>query len=111
MKCIFKLYINCGRMGELEGLFISTKEKVNKLIESEIQVYFGEVLGKHSEVFGAIEDSDIKMLTDSEEAVKLVEECKLQSGHNPFHYTATGVGEKYEGAIVDEIIEDMLKDK
>ncbi len=38
-----------GRSGMLSGLFITTKDKL-ELIKGR-EIYFGEVLGKHSEVF------------------------------------------------------------
>lgn len=111
-KAIFKFNVDCGRQGQLDGVFISTKEKVKKLHESKIDVYFGEVLGKHSEIFGEIEEHEITFISDNEEAVKVVEEHNLTSGHNPFNYTPLGYeldGEDMGEYTIDEVIEKLLK--
>lgn len=48
MKAIYKMDCDCGRMGSLQGVFIAEKEHVTVLLKKKIEVYFGEVLGKHS---------------------------------------------------------------
>ena len=52
MKALFKMDFDCGRMGNLEGVFITDTEDVEYLVNNKISVYFGEVLGKHSEISG-----------------------------------------------------------
>lgn len=87
MKHLFKFYWDCGRQGHIEGLFISTEEDVsNKLIDKEIN--FGEVLGKHSEVHGIIESSDISIIYISKEALDELEFIigDTVSGYNPFNH-------------------------
>ncbi len=61
-----KLYKFCWnyKNGKLEGMFISTEEAVNNLIGKHI--YFGEVLGKHSEIYGILEESDVIVITDDQ---------------------------------------------
>jgi len=86
MKAVYKLHFDCGRMGELNGLFISDTDKVRELIESGADVYFGEVLGKHSEVCGPIEESDISLVSTDENVIKVIEEHGLENGYNPFDY-------------------------
>lgn len=86
MKAVYKLHYDCGRMGELTGLFIAEKEDVDKLIESGEEVYFGDVLGKHSEVFGPIEECDLTLISTEENVIKLIEENGLENGFNPFDY-------------------------
>jgi len=111
-KAIYKFNADCGGMGELEGVLISTKERVDKLIESKIEVYFGEVLGKHSEIYGAIEKDEIIFVSDNEEAVRVVEEHSLTSGINPFDYTSINFeieGEDLDDMGVDEIIDKLLQ--
>jgi hypothetical protein len=110
-KGVYRLNFNCGRMGELTGVFIATDQQVNKLISSKIAVYFGEVLGKHSEVFGKIDTNNISLISDIPDVVKVVREHKLVSGYNPFHYTAINVDEKYENKTVSDIIDEMLTEK
>ena len=110
-KAVFKFHAVCGRMGQLDGVLISTQEKVDKLIESKIVVYFGDVLGKHSEIRGEIERKDITMITDNEEVVRIVEKYELTSGFNPFEYTA--IDFEMDGCDVDmevgEIIDKLLE--
>lgn len=89
MKYLYRFYWNCGRSGDLEGLFVATENEVAKAIGSD--VYFGEVLGKHSEVYGILEEGDIIKLDISPEAVDEV--CKFLgsdwSGFNPIDYVKT----------------------
>lgn len=59
MKALFKMIFDCGRMGNLEGVFIADTEDVEYLLNNEISVYFGEVLGKHSEISGIIDRSEL----------------------------------------------------
>lgn len=35
MKAAYKLHYDCGRMGELTGLFIAKKEDVDKLLNQK----------------------------------------------------------------------------
>lgn len=104
-KGIYKLHCNVGRMGSLDGIFIAPKEYVKILIEERIEVYFGEVLGKHSEVYGPIEETDITFVSDSPEAIKIIEELDLETGFNPFSYSS--VNFTYEG-LSEEDIEDTI---
>lgn len=88
MKAIYRLKFDCGRQGQLEGIFIAEKEKVKVLLENKIGVYWGEVLGKHSEVYGPLDDGELVMVSENEEAIKIIEELGLENGYNPFKYTA-----------------------
>ena len=55
MKALFKMDFDCGRMGNLEGVFIADTEDVEYLVNNKISVYFGfsnfakpeNVIGKH----------------------------------------------------------------
>lgn len=86
MKNLYSFYWDCGRSGRLDGLFISTPEEVESIIGTE--VYFGEVLGKHSEVYGTIEANEIKLVSDDQEKVEWLESLLggSVSGYNPFDY-------------------------
>lgn len=86
MEAIYKLHFDCGRAGDLFGIFVANTDEMQKLIDSGEEVYFGEVLGKHSEVCGPIEPSDISFITDNEEVVKMFKENNLETGFNPFDY-------------------------
>lgn len=110
MKAIYKLHFDCGRQGELTGLFIAEKEKVEKLIESGIEVSFGEVLGKHSDVCGPIEESDITLVSDNTDLLIMFIMYNLETGYNPFEYESYSL-EGYEGMLVEEIIDKLLENK
>jgi hypothetical protein len=86
MEGIYRMEFDCGRMGSLSGIFVANIEKVNELVASGQEVYFGEVLGKHSEVCGPIDEKEIELVTDDVDAVAMFKKYKLQSGYNPFDY-------------------------
>lgn len=86
MKAIYKMDIDFGRMGNLEGVFVADTEELQKLIDSGNDVYFGEVLGKHSEVFCEMEKEFFELVTTDEEFIKLFEKYNLSTGYNPFDY-------------------------
>lgn len=107
-KAVYKFQFDCGRQGELEGLFVSTKEKVQALKKSEVEVYFGEVLGKHSEVYGKIEEKEIILVSDNPEVVQIVEQYNLENGYNPFDYTVLG---QEDDMTADEFVDEYIKRK
>ena len=76
------MYIDFG-YGTLEGLFVAEKEQVDYLTSHKIEVYFGEILGKHSEISGCIEPAEIKLITDDEKVIEIIEKYELESGYNP----------------------------
>lgn len=84
MRGIYKFFWDCGRSGVLEGIFVEEYSNVNSLLGKT--VYFGEVLGKHSEIFGRICVGDINLITEEEDAVKMFERYNLDTGYNPFYY-------------------------
>jgi len=91
---MLKLYSfdwDCGRMGDLEGIFVAEESDVNNVLGKEI--YFGEVLGKHSEISGEIVDGDIKVIDEDQQFITkllnvfgLEEDGGTLSGHNPLDY-------------------------
>ncbi len=87
MKAVYKMNIDCGRMGNLEGVFVAEKSHIDYIINKKLDIYFGEVLGKHSEISGVIDESEIKMVSDNPEVVKVIEENDLSSGFNPLYQT------------------------
>ena len=81
MLKLFRFDVSAGRRGcDLDGLFIAHQESVDYLVGRE--VYFGEVCGKHSEVFFTLEDSHIQAVEDADQAfiVKLMGVFKLHDG-------------------------------
>lgn len=83
-KGLYKFNFDCGRMGELNGIFIADSKDVESVIGKE--VYFGEVLGKHSDIYGTIDEGEIKLITDDPEIVSLMEENNISTGFNPLDY-------------------------
>jgi hypothetical protein len=94
-KYLWKFNFECGRMGELHGLFVATEEEANNVIGQE--AYFGEVLGKHSEIYGTIDRGEIQKVDLDAETVEKVAKIlgETWSGYNPLHYI------KYECPICD----------
>jgi hypothetical protein len=85
-KYLWKFYWYCGRQGDLDGLFVATEEEIKNIIGK--RAYFGEVLGKHSEVYGNIEENDIEKIDLDSETVEKVSKIlgKTWSGFNPIEY-------------------------
>ena len=82
---LYRFHWDCGRQGNLEGVFEATETEVASLTDKEI--WFGEVLGKHSDVGGVIENDDIDLLTSDQDFIDKAHEYDLiPSGFNPFHY-------------------------
>ena len=79
-ECLWEFYWDCGRQGSVESIFKATKEEVDAAIGKE--VYFGEILGKHSEVYGIIEDGEIELVS----ADPLIVKYATESGYNPLDY-------------------------
>ncbi len=84
MQKLYKFHWDCGRNGDLDGVFIAEPEEIEALIGKEI--YFGEVLGKHSEIHGTLEADDLEVLTDDQDFINKAFEYKLVIGFNPLDY-------------------------
>ena len=87
MENLYSFHWDCGRSGNLDGLFIEEEWKVKGIIGEEI--YFGEVLGKHSEIYGTIEEGEIVKIDIPESVVAELKKAfkrKTISGFNPLDY-------------------------
>lgn len=93
MKAIYKFHFNCGRMGDLHGLFIAEMVKVSDLVASGREVHFGEVLGKHSDISGPIEGTDLTLLSADPADIAVFERLNASVGFNPFDYIEEEEGE------------------
>lgn len=74
-------------MGDLQGLFIADDAEIAEIIGKDI--YFGEVLGKHSEISGKLEAGDMTVKSDDQVFIaKFVEIMGggTISGYNPLDY-------------------------
>jgi hypothetical protein len=85
MKKLFRYREDFGRMGDLHGVFVAEEADVDKAMGTE--VYFGEVLGKHSEIVGSISSNTITVLTDDQDFIAKAEGYGVASaGFNPLDY-------------------------
>ncbi|WP_297639644.1 hypothetical protein [uncultured Clostridium sp.] len=86
MKKLYKFYWDCGRQGEVEGVFIADETELENAIGENI--YFGEILGKHSEVYGVLEKEDIEEIKVSKNTLEELEKIlgNSISGYNPLGY-------------------------
>lgn len=86
-RVLAQLHWDCGRMGDVEGLFVTTVDELEKAYGREI--YFGEILGKHSEICGPLERDEITIKSDDQEFIdKLVSIIGSEriSGYCPLDY-------------------------
>lgn len=86
-KKLFRMHWDGGRGGSLEGLFLATRKDVDNAIGSG--VYFGDVLGKYSEVYGTIgRDEIVEIPMDA--AVLAIAAKSFEGdtwcGYNPLEY-------------------------
>lgn len=84
MKKLYKMSVDYGRQGEVEGLFIGDSEKVEgEMIGQEI--YFGEILGKHSEVYFEWSSEHFKVIDLPQETLAVLKKelGDTLSGYNP----------------------------
>jgi hypothetical protein len=86
MKKLYEFNWDCGRMGDLNGLFIAEEGDINNLIGEEI--YFGEVLGKHSEIHGVLEEKELTVKSEDQDFISKLEDLlgSTISGYNPVDY-------------------------
>lgn len=87
MKGIYTYYQDYGRSGELSGIFVADSEDIAKLVGKDI--YFGEILGKHSEVTARIGEGDIELKVEDQDFIARFEAIfgeNYESGVNPLSY-------------------------
>ncbi|UYD59120.1 hypothetical protein HPMBJEAJ_00005 [Aeromonas phage avDM6] len=86
MLKLYRFYWDAGRNGSVEGIFVEDSEVVEKYIGS--YVYFGEILGKHSEVDGTLDREDLEIVTDDQEKIQWLVSLMGYSisGYNPISY-------------------------
>lgn len=86
MLKLYSFHWDCGRSGDLDGLFVAEEDQVESAIGKRL--YFGEVLGKHSEVEGILEASDLEEVSSEQGKITwLVDLLGTSiSGFNPLEY-------------------------
>lgn len=60
-QTLYKFYWDVHRNGEIESLFIADSEQVEAVMG--MTVYFGDVLGKHSDIQGTLDPEDLTIIT------------------------------------------------
>lgn len=80
---LVRFFWDCGRMGDVEGLFVTDEATLEKSYGRH--VYFGEILGKHSEIYGNLERGDITLVTDDQDFITRIVDLLGSdlSGYNP----------------------------
>jgi hypothetical protein len=69
----------------VRGVFVATDDEIKAALGKD--VYYGEILGKHSEVRGTLEEKDLVRLTDDEDFIAKAEKYGCASnGYNPLEY-------------------------
>ena len=86
---MLKLYRFCWpqrRGGDVEGLFVEDSDVVENAIGSD--VYFGEICGKHSDVYGTLDEEDLTVVSEDQEKISWLVDIlgRSISGYNPFDY-------------------------
>lgn len=104
-KYLYEFCWSYGRGGCVEGLIVATEEEIKDAVGEYVN--FGEVLGKHSEVYGYLKEKDFTKLDVSPEAVEEVSKHlgNHWSGYNPLDYIYTRCDN-----CGDECDEDDLKE-
>jgi hypothetical protein len=83
---LVSFFKDCGRSGDIQGLFITTKEKLMSSIGKT--AYFGEILGKHSDVTVKLTEEDFEIKSEDWDFIdKLMDLLDADiSGYNPLNY-------------------------
>lgn len=85
MKKLYKFEWDVGRAGAVVGVFAASPEDVEEVIGKT--VYFGEILGKHSQVHGVLEEIDLTVISENPEFIKEWENSTGGTvGYNPLDY-------------------------
>lgn len=86
MGKLYKFSWDYGRSGNVEGVFIATEDEVDSAMYKE--VWFGEILGKHSNVYGILEEHDLEILDVSDITIQELKKVlgRSISGYNPLEY-------------------------
>jgi hypothetical protein len=87
MRNIYRFHWDCGRQGDLDSIFIATPEEVEDIIGK--RVWFGEILGKHSEVYGVIDRGEITLISNDQEFTSKFEQimgADFSLGPNPLEH-------------------------
>jgi hypothetical protein len=87
---LVRFNLDCHRMGQLDGLFVTTKAELEASFGK--RAYFGEVLGKHSDIAADLDASMFEEVsTDTGFIERLTDLLGANiSGFNPLEYLEDG---------------------
>ena len=92
MKKLYKFFWDAGRQGVVEGAFVAEEDEVEAAIGRD--VYFGEILGKHSEIYGTLEDKDLTVLCEDQFFIEGFKNIVGNIGYNPLEYLSPDESEE-----------------
>lgn len=94
-KHIYRFNLDCGRMGEITSILVSTPAQIEAIAGKHVN--FGEVLGKHSEIYFDVSPTQFTAVTSDELAVEMFEKFGLWTGLDPFAYVDEEEEQEDEG--------------
>lgn len=106
-RYLWRFYWDCGRMGDVESLFVATDSQIKEALGKH--VYFGEILGKHSEIYGDFEECDVEKIDLDPDTVGTVTAIlgETWSGYNPLkHIQNIYICEVCEDKFFEEEMDD-----
>lgn len=87
-RALYKLDYDYGRLGIISGLFVAYEHEIARLFATTI--YFGEILGKHSDIILDLKPEDITVVSTNqlviEELLKVADDSGTICGYNPFDF-------------------------
>lgn len=99
MKVLVRWAQDYGRMGDLDALFVVTKQELEDMRGSTC--YLGEALGKHSGVEADLDDTTLTVVTEDQDFIE-----KLQKYVASEHFPAYISGQDIVGRWNDQREED-----
>ena len=111
MKVICK-FKESQRYCDISGVFVEDKAIIDYALQGEFEVIGGELAGKHSEIFPNVSYLTLKIVSDNQAEVEVIERLQLENGFNPFdyqYYSYTEDGEPVYWDTLREYIFEQLK--
>lgn len=84
-RLLYRFCWEVRRGSDIIGMFVSDEATIKEALGK--RVYLGEANGKHSEVYGPLEEADLTVLTDDQAFIVQAEAYGLvPTGWNPLEY-------------------------
>ena len=86
MRTLYYFEADFGRMGTIDSIFVADDKEVKEAIGKT--AYFGEILGKHSDIIKDLEEKDFIVTTTDQDFIdKFIKIFgKYACGYNPLEY-------------------------